>query len=182
MKKFLPILVSILYYLQPLPSQANSIGMQTSETTEKAVVDFSNSFNYTDIDYDGTNSEAGHRIVLQEIKDTFTKSAEAAMLNGYQIRIRVTDVDLAGAFEPGGMPDEPRIGTGIFPSKIDFDFEIINPQGSVVADGSESLKGRRYFGERPGLLDDDYGIIPDITDLILEWFKSYRWPDEIMSS
>jgi hypothetical protein len=60
---------------------------------------------------------------------------------GQHLLVSVTDVDLAGGYEPwrrelGGV----RIVRDVYPPRIDLDFQLMNGDGSVLKEGKRSLR------------------------------------------
>ena len=60
--------------------------------------------------------------------------------------ISVTDVDLAGSFEPWQRrPGEVRILKDIYPPKIDLRFRLTRADGTVVKEGQRSLRDPNFL-------------------------------------
>ena len=63
-----------------------------------------------------------------------------------QLNIRVTNIDLAGDFEPfrGPQADQVRITKGVYPPHIVLEFEIMDSTATVVKSGKRDLTDINY--------------------------------------
>jgi len=86
--------------------------------------------------WSGTSPE-----LVGELQDFFQKTGEAYVPAGMRLEIRLTDVDLAGEFEPQRGPrfDDIRIVKAVYPPRINLQFKLTNAQGKVVRSGERRL-------------------------------------------
>jgi hypothetical protein len=74
------------------------------------------------------------------------------------LAISITDVDLAGAFEPQqSLSREVRIVKDIYPPKIDLRFKLTRADGSVVKEGERTLRDFGFLtGTTPTYATDNF--------------------------
>jgi len=78
---------------------------------------------------------------LGNLKKHFIEQAAQRLPAGEKLAIRVTDVDLAGAYEPWQTYSrEVRIVKEIYPPRIDLKFRLTAADGTVVKEGVRSLR------------------------------------------
>ncbi|MGH6821656.1 MAG: DUF3016 domain-containing protein, partial [Methylocella sp.] len=65
---------------------------------------------------------------------------------GQHLTVRITDIDLAGAFEPWHGPDfdHIRILKEIYPPAMKLEFQLTGPDGKVVTGGKRELRQLGY--------------------------------------
>jgi hypothetical protein len=83
--------------------------------------------------------------------------------------IRVTDIDLAGNFEPwhGPQSDQVRITNQLYPPRIVLEFRVIGRRGQVIQSGKRDLTDLDYQ-LRTFYPMDDY--LRYEKDLLRHWF------------
>jgi hypothetical protein len=83
---------------------------------------------------------------LSNLKNHLVKQAASLLPADQKLFIQVTDVDLAGAFEPWQpYSREVRIVKEIYPPKIDLKFRLVRADGSVVKEGERSLRDNGFM-------------------------------------
>lgn len=98
--------------------------------------------NFTDI-RDSYTSTTDHQRewVLREIRRFLEKRGETALRPDLTLTVRITDIDLAGDFEPWRFRfnDDIRIVKDIYPTRIKLEFQLMDSAGNVVAEGERKL-------------------------------------------
>lgn len=90
----------------------------------------------------------------EEMESYIERLAESELPDGAVLKLVVTNVDLAGEFEPWRIDHDVRIVREIYPPKMRFSYTLQN-DGKVVSEGKESLTdldfsfniGRRFFDQ-----------------------------------
>ena len=96
---------------------------------------------YRDATYRDSNTEKDRNIVLKELEKYFVREANRVVAEGHTLTIKVTDVDLAGEFEPWrAHAYDVRIVKSIYPARLSFDYTLTAEDGTVIAEGSENLR------------------------------------------
>lgn len=99
--------------------------------------------NFTDIrDSFMGNSDAARRATLTELQHYLVRRATRYLAPGQKLSITVTDIDLAGDFEPGRGPqwDDIRIVKDIYPPRINLSFRLAESDGRIVREGKRELR------------------------------------------
>lgn len=107
---------------------------------------------YTDIaDSYSDTSDSQREWVLAEVRKYLRQRGESTLREDLQLTIRVTDIDLAGEFEPWRFHTNPdiRVVKEIYPTRIKLQFQLTDSAGTVLAEGERSLT--------------DFGHIPTFT-------------------
>ena len=78
---------------------------------------------------------------LGAIREHLVKQAAQRLPADQSLAVSVTDVDLAGSFEPWQRySGEIRVVKDIYPPRIDLHFRLARADGSVVKEGDRSLR------------------------------------------
>lgn len=84
---------------------------------------------------------------LKPLKAYVEQRAARILAPGQRLRIELTDVDLAGEFEPwrGANFSRVRIIKDVYPPRIDLNFTLYGADGKVMREGSRSLRDVAFF-------------------------------------
>jgi hypothetical protein len=107
---------------------------------------------------------------LTNIKNHLVTQAASLLPADEKLVMQVTDVDLAGAFEPWQLYSrEVRIVKEIYPPKIDFRFKLVRADGSIVKEGERSLRDPGFLsGPSMGYGGDNLRYEKVMLD---QWFE-----------
>lgn len=133
-----------------------------------AEVEFVNPQKFTDA---GTPRQYVDRDAnLTNIRNHLVKQAASLLPADQKLVMQVTDVDLAGSFEPWQLYSrEVRIVKEIYPPKIDFTFKLVRADGSIVKEGERSLRDTGFMsGPSMGYGGDNLRYEKVMLD---EWFE-----------
>jgi hypothetical protein len=165
----------ILILLFPLLLSAVSIGsactavMTASDPASRIAVVFVQPQHFTDVKY--SKAEQNSVALLSELHTFMCKMGERYVPAGMQIEIQVTDIDLAGDFEPWRGPQfgAVRITREIYPPRISLDFRLTDDMGNVVSAGKREISDSAYQARlvRP---PDDY--LRYEKDILRDWFRN----------
>ena len=103
---------------------------------------------FTDVrDSSSGDSEKARNATLDELRTYLVKQANLLLAPGQQLKVTVTDVDLAGDFEPWRGPqwDEVRIVKDIYPPHIKLAFKLTDSEGNIVAEGDRDLRDMAFM-------------------------------------
>ena len=103
--------------------------------------------NFTDVKDDVMDSDRGREYLLGQLKDELQKSAGKSLTAGQHLEVKVTDVDLAGSYEPQRGPrlDNVRFMRDIYPPRMNLEFKLTDAQGKVVSEGKRRLLNLSYL-------------------------------------
>ena len=112
------------------------------------------------------NSDA----ILDAIAKFMQEMGEEILPPDMNLDIRVTDIDLAGNFEPwrGPQSDQVRITNQLYPPLIVLEFRVIGPRVQVIQSGKRELTDLDYQ-RRTFYPMDDY--LRYEKDLLRHWFR-----------
>lgn len=92
------------------------------------------------------------RANLASLDQYFTRRAASVLGPGEQLRITVTDVDLAGEFEYRRRII--RVLRDVYPPRIDLSFTLLDANGAVLKQGERKLRDAGFmFGASPRYSD-----------------------------
>ena len=102
---------------------------------------------FTDAGDDALSSDGGRDHVLDALKSHIESLARDYVGAGLHLEIKVTDIDLAGGFEPwrGIEYDHIRIMKEIYPPRMDLEFRLVGADGKVVSEGKRHLQDLAYL-------------------------------------
>lgn len=87
-----------------------------------------------------------HAANLDALKRHLVESAARRLPAGETLAVTVTDVDLAGSYEPWQMAhNEIRIVKDIYPPRIELHFRLARADGSVVKEGDRRLRDPAFL-------------------------------------
>ena len=84
--------------------------------------------------------------ILRELEKFLIETGARYVPEKMELKIRITDVDLAGDFERfrGPPADQVRITKGLYPPRIKLDFELLNGEQQIVKSGKRDLTDIDY--------------------------------------
>ena len=84
---------------------------------------------------------------LAQLKAYLIKQGQAVLKPGQSLHVNITDIQLAGAYEPWRGPrwDYVRIMRDIYPPRIDLDFKLVDQDGNVLREGKRALRDLDYL-------------------------------------
>jgi hypothetical protein len=112
------------------------------------------------------NSEA----ILDAIAGFMQATGEEILPAHMNLDVRVTDIDLAGNFEPwrGPQSDQVRITNQLYLPRFALEFRVIDARGQIILSGKRNLTDLNYQ-LRTFYPVDDY--LRYEKDLLRHWFR-----------
>ncbi len=131
---FSSLLAPALLAFPPTPGDA-------TKPVPQVQVTFTDPDKFTDVKDSYVASDRGRDAILGELKDYITTRAPHYLAEGQKLAITITDVDLAGDFEPGRGPrwEDIRIVKDIYPPRITLSYQLTDAEGNVVKSGTRKL-------------------------------------------
>ena len=167
MKIHLLILTTVLSAVS-IWSACTAIAAAFGLEAQIAVV-FVQPHNFTDMRY--SKAEQNVDALLGEFQKFMREMGERSVPAGMQLEITVTDIDLAGDFEPWRGPqfDHVRITRDIYPLRISLEFRLTDGSGHVVSAGKRKLRSLAYQRRLVRPLDD---YLRYEKDMLRDWFHN----------
>lgn len=130
---------------------------------------------FTDVRDSATGSIAGRDATLAELKKFIVQRAARHLAPGQKIAITVTDVDLAGDFEPWRGPqfDDIRIVKDLYPPQFKLVFQLTDADGRVVKGGQREL---RDLGFMMKLSINQSDPLRHEKELLEDWLRAELGP------
>lgn len=117
------------------------------KATSRVEVVFVQPENFTDAKTEAYNSDRGRAEILAELKSYLERRAPSYVPEGQTLTVRITDIDLAGDFEPWQGPqfDDIRILKDIYSPSMKLEFTLIGADGKVISEGKRTLRDMGYL-------------------------------------
>jgi hypothetical protein len=121
-------------------------GAAESRTIARAEVLFFEPQKFTDVcdTYGGT---ADRTTYLEQLRDHLLEQAKYYVPDGCKLSVTITDIDMAGEFEPWRGPrwDDVRIVKDIYPPRINLTYRLVDAEGKVVQEGKRELRDLAFM-------------------------------------
>lgn len=94
---------------------------------------------------------------LEELRRHIERTASNRLAPGQRLRVTITDIDMAGDFEPerGAQNQDVRIVKSIYPPRIDLTFTLTDAVGNVLEQGERKLRDQAFdWNIRPTMRND----------------------------
>lgn len=113
----------------------------------RAEVVFSHPEKFTDVKDAYMGSDKGRDAYLGLLREHIVKQAERCVPEGQFLSVMITDVDLAGDFEPGRNPEAQDIRRikEIYPPRIDLYFKLTDASGKILKEGTRKLRDMNFM-------------------------------------
>ena len=148
------LLLTILLSAVSVGAACTDLATASGPAAQIAVI-FVQPQRFTDVRY--SKAEPNSVALLNELHTFMCKTGERYVPAGMQLEITVTDIDLAGDFEPWRGPQfgHVRITRDIYRPHISLEFRLTDSSGSVVSAGQRQISAIDYQ-ERFVRPPDDY--------------------------
>jgi len=84
---------------------------------------------------------------LAQLKAYLMKQGQAVLKPGQSLHVEITDIRLAGAYEPWHGPQWSyvRIMRDVYPPRIELNFRLVDQDGNVLREGKRVLRDLDYL-------------------------------------
>jgi len=141
-----------------------------AQTAARVQVVFAGPEKFTDVKDDYLGSDRNRDILLDQLKLHLQHRGVDHVPEGHQLRITITDVDMAGEFEPGRNPGlgGARIVRAVYPPRIALRFELTDSTGKAIGTGQRTLTDLAFLSKpdiyRNDLLKHEKSLLDDWLD------------------
>ena len=103
--------------------------------------------NFTDLKTAYMDTDRGREALVAELKRHILARAARYLTTGQRLEITITDVDLAGDFEPWQRDNlqDVRIVKDIYPPRVTLQFRLLDGDGAVLSEGTRQLLDLGYM-------------------------------------
>ncbi len=142
-----------------------------SAATVRAEVVYVAPENFTDVRDSYTGSDAGRDAILDELREYFVDQARRHVPADAKLYVSVSDVDLAGEYEPWRGPnwDDVRVVKDIYPPRISLTYRVASADGQILKEGKSDLRDLSFLMKITGTFRDD--PLRHEKTLINDWFR-----------
>jgi hypothetical protein len=132
-------------------------------------IDFADPGRFTDFRINNQDFQRSSAIFTQDVTRAL-RPVMARRFPGHALKLRYTDIDLAGRRTPG--PQGIRLVGGTTPPRLAFDYLLQNPAGRTIASGS-----RRLVSSAPVSSSQSRSRPVQIeADMMERWLQTLRVP------
>jgi hypothetical protein len=123
---------------------------------------------FTDVKYDSWSDNSPD--LLDQIQKFMCETGESYVATGMHLAIKVTDITLAGKFEPWRGPqfDNVRIVRAIYPPSFKLEFRLTDGKGNVVKEGTREISDLAFEMRTAWPLND---YLRYEKDILRDWFR-----------
>jgi hypothetical protein len=116
---------------------------------------------------------------LAQLKAYLIKQGQAVLKPGQSLHVDITDIQLAGAYEPwhGSQWSYVRVMRDVYPPRIDLDFKLTDQDGNVLREGKRVLRDLDYLHSNLSLAAAEGAPLYYDKALLHRWLV--RGPDKL---
>lgn len=114
---------------------------------QKVEVDFVDTEDFTDFTSTPRQSAEVQQRYIQELTQHLERRLTKRLAPGQVIHLVVTDIDMAGEFEPwrtGGF-DDVRVVKNLYPPRIDLSYRLTDAEGNVLRESDCKLRDLSFM-------------------------------------
>ena len=102
--------------------------------------------NFTDLKDSEFPNDRVREAYVKDLKEHLESRASRYVGEGQKLSVTITDVDMAGAFEPWRGPQfsEVRIVKDIYPPRINLSFKLTDANGMVIKEDKRQLRNMSF--------------------------------------
>jgi hypothetical protein len=118
----------------------------TDSASAQVEVNYVNPDKFMDIKDAYMPTDKGQAAILDDLKTYLVERTSRRLAPGQHLTINVTDIDLAGQFEPWHGPDaqDIRFIKDIYPPRMNLNFKLTDADGKVLKEGERRLSDNTY--------------------------------------
>jgi hypothetical protein len=137
----------ILAALFGLAAVSPALAQEAAATNSKVLVELDNPLKFTDVRDAYLPSDKGQIANAEMVRDYIVQKASEYVPDSYKLDVKITNIDMAGDFEPWGKADadDVRIIKDIYPPRIDLSFKLVDSAGNVVKEGTRELRDLNFL-------------------------------------
>jgi hypothetical protein len=143
---------------------------------EARVLDtFVNPEKFADVGDGYMSTDKGREANVEAIREHIEKTAVRYLPEGHKLAVSITDIDLAGDFEPWHKPgaEDVRIIKDIYPPRVDLEYKVTDAAGAVVKEGKRQLRDLSFMMKLSIRRDDMHRYE---KELLNDWMRSDLGP------
>ncbi len=125
----------------------------------------------TDVKDSAYSTDKGRDEYLSNLKEHIESKVDKYIPAGQHLALRITDVDMAGDFEPQRGPrfDDVRIIKDIYPPRVNLEFKLTDANGKVLKEGERKISDINFMATINNYFPDD--TLRYEKQLLDDWFR-----------
>lgn len=154
------LLLASVTWAKEEPAKASRI--EVSFVEPEKFTDFKDSYTY---------SESGRDNLIHQFTAHLESLARVHVPEGAKLVVKITDVDLAGDFEPwhGINYTDVRVIKSVYIPRMKLDFQLLGADGKVLAEGHRELSDLSFQMNQMGFASD---ALRYDKQLLTDWMRS----------
>lgn len=150
------------------PAVSRAVDPQAPASVE---VRFSDPDKFTDAADDMRGGTFGREDNLDQIREHLIRRARSHLAPGQTLDVTITDVDLAGEFEPWVMrgANRVRIVKEIYAPRIELTFRLTDATGAVIKEGERNLRDASFMYHRTPMQTEARAVE---FELLNDWLRN----------
>jgi hypothetical protein len=130
-----------------MPLAKAAVQSPKAPANQRAEVVFVAPEKFTDVRDSYTGTDSGRDAILDQLREYIEERADKLIPPGDHLLVSITDVDLAGDFEPWRGPNwaDVRIVKDIYPPRINLSFRVTDAAGRVIKEGVRNLSDTAFL-------------------------------------
>ena len=136
---------------------------------DRVSVEYVHPETFTDVGSRYLRADSEREVRLAALRSHLVQRASALLAPGHVLAVAITDVDMAGSFEPiRAASGYARVIRSVYPARIDLRFRLTATDGSVVHEGQRTLRDSILPAAAGGYRDDPLRYEKALLDRWLE--------------
>jgi len=127
--------------------------VSTAEKTPAVRVEYLHPEKFSDVGNRRSSSDQVRADYLEQLARHLAGRAAALLPEGDKLSVSITEVDMAGDFEPWRW-GEIRVVRDIYPPRIDLSFSLAGSDGRLIKRGERALRDPAFLETASGYRDD----------------------------
>jgi len=148
----------------------STYGIGNTESDNELKIEFSDYEDYTDTETSFGSAKAGEKLIQSSLTSAFQKAANKYLPSGYELRVTINDIDLAG--DRSVMTStfgDIRVYRDLYPPRIAFRYSVYSPSEKLVASGDINKSDLTYLFQFTGVRLRPEEEAPYVTELVRGW-------------
>ena len=147
---------SLVLLVAALAAAASGLAADAPKPDVPVRVTYVDPEKFSDVSDELMASDGCREQVMAELRAEIESQARRYITGGRQLEVKVTDVDLAGGFEPWRGPEFTRIRImrDVYPPLMKLEFRLLGADGKVFSGGKRELRRVGYLTTTAWPADD----------------------------
>jgi hypothetical protein len=144
----------------------------SAPASARVEVIYVNPENFKDFTDSSDGSERGAEGYREVFKEYLEREAVRMIPEGTQLTLSITEVDMAGEFEPwrGLRFNDIRIVKDLYPPRLNFTYKLTDASGAVLREGEKQLRDMNFLMNGMSAMSSD--ALRHEKALVEDWLRA----------